>query len=292
MALTAVKAVTTGRNAEVSVSGQGAGILVTPNALLADYKVIFNDNGEAFISGNYLYRSENANDGELILKMPVGKIRDVVNSHYYLVNWTDTAIVAELLKTEKLKDLGRGATAKIYTAGRREFDELEILIIWDEIFKSEGKKDWNTVIRKKTPVAPDDTKQPESPFNPASVNYDPGKPVFAYDPDNGYILYSNGEIKWINTDGYYNGSVNGIVINYDKAGGLVTFKNGAVLNLKTLELKTVNAETGAAETVTVKTVDPWYKIIAKKVLSDTTTQIIILVVLALILYLKAQHDAK
>lgn len=196
---------------------------------------------------------------------------------YNKLHWTDILALSEVSKT---KGVNPYTKLQGYHAGDNNYvymDEQSILQWIKEIYDSGGAKDWNLIIKRMFPPVVEDQKQPESPFNPDSPIYDLSKPVFAYDPDNGYVIYKSGEILWQKKAGNYYDKANGAAVSYDKANQTVTFANGAVLNLVTLELVQTNKET-----VVIRNTLPWYK--------KTITLLIIIGVLLIVIYIKYKRD--
>lgn len=204
---------------------------------------------------------------------------------YLKLHWSDILALSLISKTK-----GENPYTKLqgYHAGDNKYvymDELKILMWIKELYKSNGSLDWNKLIARDFPYIPDDTIQPDSPLNPNSPIFDPNKPLFTYDPDNGIVVYKSGEILWQKTGGQYYDTTNGQAVSYDKANQTVRFSTGYVLNLKTLELtKTDNQK------VIIKNTLPWYKQIFVKLLSDPKTQYSVLAGVVILLIIKKRRN--
>ncbi|WP_353720185.1 hypothetical protein [Dyadobacter sp. 676] len=161
-----------------------------------------------------------------------------------------------------------------YVVGKRFLDKISLVLISKEIAEGEDGKDWNAIFAEKAKVDPliDDTSQPNSPFNSNSPYYEPDKPIFTYDPDNGLIIYKSGLIVWTGTDKEYYDPDNGQAVSYDKYKSLIYFSSGAILNFDTLELTRPD---GQVETVTN---DPKWYVKYKLVLIATSVLIVLIMI--------------
>lgn len=202
------------------------------------------------------------------------------------MGWVDVLAFSLVSKTRQPNPYNGRAG---YLAGKRWFDELSLIMIAQEIVDSNGGKTWNSIMIQKNDSEPliDDSTQVDSPFNPDSIYFDPKKAVFTYDPDNGYILYKNGEIVWTKTAGVYYDAANGQVESYDKSAGIVRFESGVTLNLVTLERTEPN---GSKTTVSNKL--PWYQQFFRKLMTDTKTQLLVLGTLVIMIVLKKRRNEK
>lgn len=204
---------------------------------------------------------------------------------YLKLHWSDILALSLISKTK-----GENPYNKLqgYHAGDNKYvymDELKILMWIKELYKSNGSLDWNKLIERDFPYRTDDTIQPDSPFNPNSSIFDPNKPVFTYDPDNGIVVYHSGEILWQKTGGQYYDAANGKAESYDKENQTVRFSTGYVLNLKTLELTKADNQK-----VIIKNTLPWYKQIFVKLLSDPKTQYSVLAAVVILLIIKKKRS--
>lgn len=271
---------------QASVSGTGAGVTEVSSYEDMNVHGSFSPEGLIVIIGHNIYNPEQykAHQANIVLKPILG---DYIANNYTKMHWSDIMAFALILNYPGV-DKYKGNV--VYKAGKRAFDKLSLILIAKEIAESGGKKDWNTIIKalnNTNPIPQDDTIQSKSPFNPQSIYYNPSKPVFTYDPDNGYIIYKSGEVIWTETDGKYYDKANGNAISYDKASHTVTFSTGNILNLKTLELKTPDNQVSK-----IKNTVPMYLQLFRKLLSDTNTQLMFLGGLVILLFIKAKRNAK
>ena len=200
---------------------------------------------------------------------------------YNKLHWTDILALSLVSKT---KGVNPYTQLQGYHAGENNnvyMDEQAILTWIKEIYDSNGSQDWNKIITRMYPPITDDSVQPDSPFNPESPIFNPNKPIYTYDPDNGIVIYKSGEILWQKTGGQYFDSSNGQAVSYDKTGQTVQFFSGSVLNLKTLELTKPDKQT-----VIIKNTLLWYQQLFINLLSDKKTQLTVLGILILILIIK------
>lgn len=269
---------------EPSISGVGAGISEVASYSEMDVTGKLNINGLLTISGSKIYNPElwKAHQANVILKVALGSY---IADHYTKLHWTDVLAVTLTVNNPTINQY----TGKpVYLAGNRQLDSTAINVIATEIVKSDGTKDWNTVMNHLNLVDPviDDVNIPDSPFNPKSPYYDPDRAVFAYDPQNHYIIYKDGEVVWIKSGKRYWDKENGEAISYDPLHQILKFESGNTLNLVTLELTTPD------NVVTVvKNSLPWYKAWFRKFLSDTKMQLTVAGILIVLLFLKAKKQS-
>jgi hypothetical protein len=248
-----------------------------------DIKGVFSFDGLISYTGT-MYQAD-IWKAEQAAAMGSSKLGRFVKDHYRKLGWLDVLAFVTISSTFQSNPFTGRFT---YKAGDRYLDELSLIMIASEIVQSDGSKDWNTIIRAKSftdPIKDNDTVQNDSPFNPDGQYYNPDKPVFTYDPDNGYIIYKNGEIIWTKTGGVYFDKENGAAVSYDVYQQTVRFSTGVLLNLKTL-VRT--AADGSKSTVTNEL--PWYQKIARLLLSDTKTQLMVLGSLIILLIVKSKRN--
>ncbi|WP_439582967.1 hypothetical protein [Dyadobacter bucti] len=266
-----------------SVTKIGYGIEHTTLPEQMDVTAWFDDSGQVFIKGNKIYNPDlfKAHQANTVLKPVLGSY---ISDNYTKFHWSD--IMAFALAIQK-KSFNKFNGRPVFVVGKRELDATDLNVRARQIVAGGGSIDWNTLMietNRLDPLVPDDTIQADSPFNPKSPFYSATKRVYAFDAENHYIIYESGEVIWTQTGGNYYEVENGITEAYDKVNQIVSFNSGATLNLKTLELTRDGKVRKVSNTL------PWYQNMVRLLLSDTKTQITVVVVLIVLLFIKSKRN--